>query len=740
MPVSSRRDGGGRNKRHQHDDDDGDDDDDSDNNKNDRRQQLSRSGSSKKRNNPDDDDDDHDGNNHNSRSPIGKNSKRQRQESDHDKGKRSNNDDGNSVVNSQASSSSSSVVSSDEEGDRKRQKRGQTKRTSALKGGKGRRKSSKSRRREKKNSSKKTSSRRKKKSKSKKKRRYSSSSSSSSSDSSDDDSSSSSASKGARESGQQVTRAVVMNEKLLAKLSYRGETLEERKERRGQKRAAKIQSRFGYTPEDNPFNDPNLHETFVWNKKKEKASNATATAIGTKQQNPDTIEEIETIRRRRKEREVERDEMDRLRAEESRMKELENYDDWAKKEEEFHLEQQRKRSAIRLVEGREKPVDILAKNVLLFGLTDEEKQQRAAVKYQERYNALEELQKLDAELEEPHKIVSILKLVELQELLVDIEAFRVLEKEAMGGEGNTTIIMYWDALGLVVKDEIKLLQNGGEGSAYAKKVDNINSIFEGQSSADLIKMREEIAGKLSNMYNADGTLIDIDRSYWLSVMEQTDVHLAKMDLSELHSKMLVRQLEKLELRKEELLLAEQKRSAATSTDEKSEIDPEQVWGENSGQSMVPTNVAMNFGNLEEELGLTDEVAMASNKAYSWQDRYAPRKPRYFNRVRTGFDWNKYNQTHYDSENPPPKIVQGYKFNIFYPDLVDPTVTPQYFLEKADSNEFCILRFHAGPPYEDIAFKIINREWNRSRKRGFRSTFERGVLSLYFNFASHWYRR
>lgn len=567
----------------------------------------------------------------------------------------------------------------------------------------------------------------------KKKRRYSSSSPSED----DDDSSSSASSSSDRAAGnpkKPSRAAVVMNEKLLAKLSSRGETLEERKERRSQKRAAKIQARFGYTAEDNPFNDAHLHETFVWNKKKEKDSNATGT-----RENQDTIEEIETIRRRRKERELEREEMDRLRAEESRMKELENYDDWAKKEEEFHLEQQRKRSAIRLVEGREKPVDILAKNLLLFGLTDEEKQQRAAVKYQERYNALDELQKLDAELEEPHKIVSILKLVELHELLVDIEAFRLLEKEAMGGNGNPTIIMYWDALQIVVNDDIKLLQNGGVDSPYAKKVENITGIFEGQSRADLIKMRDEIQGKFSKAYNVDGTPMDIDRPYWLSVLDQLAVYLAKMDLSELHSKMLVSQLEKLELRKE-ALAAKQKESASSANrvDEKSEIDEEQ-WRDNA-QRMMPRNVDSNFGNLEEELGLTDEVAMSSNMAYSWQDRYAPRKPRYFNRVRTGFDWNKYNQTHYDSENPPPKIVQGYKFNIFYPDLVDPTVTPQYFLEKADSDEFCILRFHAGPPYEDIAFKIINREWNKSRKRGFRSTFERGVLSLYFNFASHWYRR
>jgi len=521
---------------------------------------------------------------------------------------------------------------------------------------------------------------------------------------------------------------VVLNKKLLAKLDARGETLEERKERRGQKRAAKIQARFGYTAEENPFNDPNLHEMFTWNKKKDKSTAEKAKAS----ENPDSIEEIETIRRRRKERELEREEMDRLRAEESRMKELENYDDWAKKEEEFHLDQQRKRSAIRLVEGREKPIDVLAKNLLIFGLTAEEKQLRAAVKYQERYNALDELQKLDAELEEPQDIVGILKISELRELLVDINAFQLLEKEAMGGSETSTVLIYWDALSVVVKDDITFLEKGGEDSPYSKKINGIKAIFDGQSRSDLMKMKEEIKGKVTkaNTQYLSGNNATEDSSYWHSVLGQLSVHLAKLDLSKLHSKMLVRQLEQLESRKEAL-------SKQQKHDDKEE-DIGNPTGESS-KTMVPKNVDENFGNLEEELGLTDEVALA-NGSYSWQDRYAPRKPRYFNRIRTGFDWNKYNQTHYDMENPPPKIVQGYKFNVFYPDLVDPTKTPQYFLERADSDEFCILRFHAGPPYEDIAFKIVNREWNKSRKRGFRSTFERGVLSLYFNFASHWYRR
>jgi len=612
-------------------------------------------------------------------------------------------------------------VEKDEQKSRKRRK--DSRRSSSSKD---RHRQSRHRKREK--SSRKSSrkdSRRREEKRRKRKKYYSSSEESDSSDSGSSSDDSSSSSGNDRKRKKQGKSKVVLNKKLLAKLDARGETLEERKLRRSQKRAAKIQTRFGYTAEDNPFNDPNLHETFTWTKKKNMSANKNPKS----NENPDTIDEIETIRRRRKEREMEREEMERLRAEEARMKELENYDDWAKKEEEFHLEQQRKRSAIRLVEGREKPIDVLAKNLLIFGLTEEEKKLRAAIKYKERYNALDELQKLDAELEEPQDIVGILKISELRELLVDIDAFLLLEKEAMGpGEKfedkNSTIIMYWDALSVVVKNDIKFLENDGEDGTYAKKIQGIKSIFEGQSQSDLLKMKEEIKGKLNN-----GTE---NSSYWHSVLEQLSVHLAKMDLSKLHSKMLVRQLEQLESRKE-ALSKEQKESTSLHNDETEE-------GAEASKSMIPTNVDENFGNLEEELGLTDEVALVNGQNYSWQDRYAPRKPRYFNRIRTGFDWNKYNQTHYDMENPPPKIVQGYKFNVFYPDLVDPTKTPQFFLEPADSNEFCILRFHAGPPYEDIAFKIVNRQWNKSRKRGFRSTFERGVLSLYFNFSSHWYRR
>ncbi len=83
------------------------------------------------------------------------------------------------------------------------------------------------------------------------------------------------------------------------------------------------------------------------------------------------------------------------------------------------------------------------------------------------------------------------------------------------------------------------------------------------------------------------------------------------------------------------------------------------------------------GMEEGESGFAVEVPVP-DQPYHMNDKFRPRKPRFFNRVKTGYDWNKYNQMHYDHDNPPPKHVQGYKFNIFYPDLLDPRYyhTPQ----------------------------------------------------------------
>lgn len=147
------------------------------------------------------------------------------------------------------------------------------------------------------------------------------------------------------------------------------------------------------------------------------------------------------------------------------------------------------------------------------------------------------------------------------------------------------------------------------------------------------------------------------------------------------------------------------------------------------------------GVSENEEIFTSEEAVSTPSQAQWASKYRPRKPRYFNRVQMGYEWNKYNQTHYDHDNPPPKVVQGYKFNIFYPDLIDKAKAPTYRIERehgrkrgqsfaaAGEEDTCLIRFMAGAPYEDIAFRIVDKEWDYSakRERGFKSTFDKVCL-------------
>lgn len=162
------------------------------------------------------------------------------------------------------------------------------------------------------------------------------------------------------------------------------------------------------------------------------------------------------------------------------------------------------------------------------------------------------------------------------------------------------------------------------------------------------------------------------------------------------------------------------------------------------KALYERELARGVGENEEIF--TGEEAVSTNTRPQWAGKHRPRKPRYFNRVQMGYEWNKYNQTHYDHDNPPPKVVQGYKFNIFYPDLIDKSKAPTYRIERehgrkrgqsfaaAGEEDTCLIRFMAGPPYEDIAFRIVDKEWDYSakRERGFKSTFDKVCVFFYID--------
>ncbi|CAN6444143.1 unnamed protein product [Victoria cruziana] len=561
----------------------------------------------------------------------------------------------------------------------------------------------------------------------------------------------------------------------------------------------KAQTISGYSNDSNPFGDTNLNEKFVWRKKIERdvsqgMSLDALSAKSEKKRQRERMAEIEKVKKRREERAIEKarheEEMAMLNRERARAE----FQDWEKKEEEFHFDQSKIRSEIRLREGRTRPIDVLSKY-------------------------LNESSDSDIEINEPYMVFKGLTAKEMEELHDDIKMYLDLDTT------TSTHVEFWKAL-MVICDwelaearkrdaldrarvrgeeppaELRAEERGLHSSIEAE----VRTLLEGKTCSELEKLRGDI-----ELGMRDGSAKVVE--YWEAVLKRLEIFKAKACLKEIHANLLRKHLERLETNSPEQHLEEKADMKSSEemerdfveplayspeprfyepTDELEEdvgsYSPELLHGEEEEEGINPEHdwaelekrrVAvlqehrkrlreaaaaarpdlndenMDFTNQAKVIALKAMGAMEEGDAvfgsgaevnldsqvYWWHDKYRPRKPKYFNRVHTGYEWNKYNQTHYDHDNPPPKIVQGYKFNIFYPDLVDKTKAPEYKIEKDDSNgETCLIRFHAGPPYEDIAFRIVNKEWEYSHKKGYKCTFERGILHVYFNFKRYRYRR
>jgi hypothetical protein len=171
---------------------------------------------------------------------------------------------------------------------------------------------------------------------------------------------------------------------------------------------------FGYTNEDNPFNDQNLTRTFIWKKKYEKevangADPRKLTKERIRKEQEALRAEIEKVKERRARREQEKFELEKMREMMEREKDIGDNLDWEEKEEKFHLQQAAARSEIRIREGREKAIDLLAKNLLL-------------TKTQDPVDPEAPLD-MDIELTEPYRIFDGLELAELEELQVRAHAW-----------------------------------------------------------------------------------------------------------------------------------------------------------------------------------------------------------------------------------------------------------------------------------------------------------------------------
>ncbi|TDH72615.1 hypothetical protein CCR75_004296 [Bremia lactucae] len=505
---------------------------------------------------------------------------------------------------------------------------------------------------------------------------------------------------------------------------------EARFERKARKKSAKMLASLGYSDETNPFGDSSLSQPFVWGKKYGDTGKSEPTVKELKRSQMRRVDEIQKARKRREAREAEREEMERLKSEEMRLKDVEQYEDWQLKEEQFHLKQAKVRSQLRIRANREKPVDLLAKNLLLVSATNGSDDENDFFK--------KEIGHIRVEHRRPYAIVEVLSLIELQELLQDVCSYEELEEN--GNRGHNA--EFWKLMKFLCGDRIqrlKQLQSEGlvdRGAIHDSVNATIQEMLNGKNPEELKALQEEVKKTIASV-STGATGVDID--YWEAVAHQIQVYQSRARLTELHEEMLTKLADLME--EHETLTAEVAAARAAEDEIHGVVDENGRDAGREAREMEKMFAEKDMDESEAKLEASEEVHLPDpKKAPRWSEKYQPRKPRYFNRVKTGFDWNKYNQTHYDRDNPPPKVVQGYKFNLFYPDLIDKHKAPRFFLEKTNSDEFCIIRFSAGPPYQDIAFKIVNREWENSQKRGFKSVFERGILQLYFNFKRHRYRR
>lgn len=416
-------------------------------------------------------------------------------------------------------------------------------------------------------------------------------------------------------------------------------------------------------------------------------------------------------------------------------------------EDKFVLKQSKKKADIRVREGRARPIDYLAFNLRYIDpdrdvLDDDEDDVRIDVP-------------------SPERILEGLKEKDLQELEADIASFNTLESSQRNRD-------YWKALLTLCKDSHqKLLGHDHEGRAVTTVSSEIDKILGPKTFEQLEGLETQIKNKLQSDDQ-------IDTDYWEQLLKNLLVYKAKARLRKICDAIKESRLN--ELRKMDPAQADALESQAgtgsapmsTATDAprqaKKPFTPSAATiSENQmpppGTARFASTGAQDFsqatralyerevarGISENEEIFTAEEAVPSGSTPKWADKYRPRKPQYFNRVQMGYEWNKYNQTHFDHDNPPPKVVQGYKFNVFYPDLIDKTKAPTFKIIReggrrrgesfapAGEEDTCLIRFIAGPPYEDIAFRIVDREWDYSAKRdrGFKSSFDKVSWSSIF---------
>jgi len=453
-----------------------------------------------------------------------------------------------------------------------------------------------------------------------------------------------------------------------------------------------------YDRKDNPFNDPDLDKVFLW-KKKAKAlgwskSEAKQRAEALREQN---LKEIENAKRRRVERERELAERLAERERKERERDSESYAGWEQREEEFMLRQHQQASALRINQGRERPIDVVARNVLLT------KQLRHGPEIGPDGKATALLgPDVGIENSSPLDLFPRLSRQDLLVLRDDISKYLQMESAKSGFKA------FWEALLVICDDFLNPVAPDNPIPQIVR--DSIQQSCS-EKSVEEVKMERLDASKRARDSGAGSE----ESAFFIELEKRLAIEEARATVRKIHAEMV-----------------------ETATRHGRTVHNVQRLGDGRGDALPAQMTQEGEEDEDQSESAFQDVVEVPDVSTASKDANLV-KPRYWNRVRTGYDWNKYNKAHYDRDNPPPKAVFGYRLNILYPGLKK---APRYVIErdKTDPEKYCIIRFIASAPFSDLAFRIENKEWDRSANSGYKSSFENGVLQLHFNFTRRRYRR
>lgn len=427
---------------------------------------------------------------------------------------------------------------------------------------------------------------------------------------------------------------------------------------------------------------------------------------------------------------------------------------WARNEDKFMNAQKYRGALIRILENRYRPADLICAQVShLQGLSSVEDDVQ-----------FEQLCKF--ELPSPPKVLRSMSIDELGHFKLEMAELSTSPTACSESEDKKLSNLYWDLVSKLLVYVLDSLQSDQEISRDERAVDTVASdislIIDGKSDSELCQLHSKVELMLRENQN-------IDTYYWERVLQELNVRNVESKLDQL-TKTFQSARGTISPSSQNILPIHRtgnKRMRSSSSEKVSEskqqcqrlgddlsISVEGAMNATVDGAVTNDGDLLSGDNAAKVVLRLEEVPLNQVKDISNIEISTSRiKPKYSAKVITSHFWNKRSRALHSKDNPPPKAVKGYAFEINYPNLPASASTPTYtILQEKDggknringlANSMCILLFESPAPYQHLAFRIVNSAWDRNinqKSSGFISQFENGVLCLKFQFKQLIYQR